>query len=122
MDTCTFETGLLRKKPCGQASVTRCLNCEQPLCGKHAVAQVTDAGRKSGKFMCKDCDAARIEYEKTTPAAAPSQPEKKAPAAAENKPAAPAKEAAAAPKPAPAEAKPEEKKDDGGIDFTPSKK
>ncbi len=122
MDTCTFESGLLRKKPCGQPSVTRCLNCEQPLCSKHAVAQMT-AGRKTGKFMCKDCDAARIEYEKTTPAAAPAPAEKKAPA-----------EKAAAPgaKPAPAAAKPAEKKeekkeekkpdDDAPLEFTPTKK
>jgi len=67
-----------------------CANCEQPLCSQHAIAQLTDAGKKSGKFMCKQCDAARREYEKTTPAAAPSQPEKKAPAAEKGAAAAPA--------------------------------
>ncbi len=124
MDHCTVETGLLRKKPCGHAAVTHCANCEQPLCSQHAVAQLTDAGKKSGKFMCKQCDAARREYEKTTPAAAPSQPEKKAPAAekgAAAAPAAPAKAPAAPAKDASTEGK-SGGSDDGGIDFTPSKK
>jgi hypothetical protein len=124
MDPCTVETGLLRKKPCGHPAVTHCANCEQPLCSQHVVAQVTDEGKKSGKFMCKQCDAARREYEKTTPAAAPSQPEKKAPAAekgAAAAPAAPAKAPAAPAKDAPTEAK-SGGSDDGGIDFTPSKK
>jgi hypothetical protein len=130
MDPCTVETGLLRKKPCGHAAVTHCANCEQPLCSQHAIAQVTDEGKKSGKFMCKECDAARREYEKTTPAAAPSQPQKKTPAAekgAAAAPAAPAK-APAAPAKAPAapakDASTEGKSggSDGGIDFTPSKK
>ena len=117
MDPCTVETGLLRKKPCGHAAVTHCANCEQALCSQHAIAQVTDGGKKSGKFMCKECDAARREYEKTTPAAAPSQPEKKAPAAekgAAAAPAAPAKDASTEGKSGGSH--------DGGIDFTPSKK
>ncbi len=124
MDPCTVETGLLRKKPCGHAAITQCANCEQPLCSQHAIAQVTDGGRKSGKFMCKQCDAARREYEKTTPAAAPSQPEKKAPAAekgAAAAPAAPAKAPAAPAKDASTEGK-SGGSGDGGIDFTPSKK
>lgn len=124
MDPCTVETGLLRKKPCGHPAVTHCANCEQPLCSQHAVAQLTETGQKSGKFMCKQCDAARREYEKTTPAAAPSQPEKKAPAAekgAAAAPAAPAKAPAAPAKDAPTKAK-SGGSDDGGIDFTPSKK
>ena len=33
METCTVETGLLRKKPCGQPAVVKCANCERPLCG-----------------------------------------------------------------------------------------
>jgi hypothetical protein len=114
MDTCTVETGLLRRKPCGHAAVTHCLNCEQPLCSQHAVAQHTETGAKSGKFMCKECDAARAEIAKLPPTSAkkPVAPAKEAPA----------KDAAAkhpAAKEAPAEHKPA---DDGGIDFTPTKK
>ena len=106
METCTVETGLLKKKPCGSNAVTHCANCEQPLCKQHAVAQ-----KPAGKFMCKECDAARRDFEKNTPptpvkvAAAPVSPSPKNP---------PAKEA---PKPAPAAAK----VDDGGaLEFTPS--
>jgi hypothetical protein len=77
METCTVETGLLKKKPCGQASVTHCQNCEQPLCTKHAVPQLKPNGLKSGKFMCKECDAARKEFEKNVPPAPPPEPEKK---------------------------------------------
>ena len=106
METCTVETGLLKKKPCGSNAVTHCANCEQPLCKQHAVAQKT-----AGKFMCKECDAARRDFEKNTPpapvkvAAAPAPDAAKAPAAKE------------APKPAPAAAK----VDDGGaLEFTPS--
>lgn len=101
METCTVETGLLKKKPCGHNAVTHCTTCEQPLCKQHVVAQKT-----AGKFMCKECDAARHEFEKnsTTPkpmriAAAPSSAPK------------------GAPKPAPVQAK----ADDGGaLEFTPS--
>ena len=130
MDPCTVETGLLRKKPCGHAAVTQCLNCERPLCVQHAVAQMTAAGKKSGKFLCKECHAAWKDIGETEPA-----PPAKTPAA-------PAKDApvtAAAPKPAeapanPAESKeapakpPEEKEapakpaDSGMIEFTPTKK
>jgi hypothetical protein len=106
METCTVETGLLKKKPCGHNAVTHCANCEQALCKQHTVAQKT-----AGKFMCKECDYARREYEKNTPpapvkvASAPVPDSAKAP---------PAKEA---PKPAPVEAK----VDDGGaLEFTPS--
>ena len=110
METCTVETGLLKKKPCGHNAVTHCANCEQPLCKQHAVAQ-----KSAGKFMCKECDAARRDFEKNTPATpvktAPVPAPAGANAAAKN--AAP-KEAA---KPAPAEAK----VDDGGaLEFTPS--
>ena len=104
METCTVETGLLKKKPCGQAAVTHCANCEQPLCKGHAVAQQSATGQKTGKFMCKECDAARKDFEKNAPKEAPAP-------------------APAAPKPAAAQAKPEEKKpDDGAIEFTPDKK
>jgi hypothetical protein len=121
METCTVETGLLKKKPCGEASVTRCDNCEQPLCAKHAVAQLTGTGRKSGKHLCKDCDAARRDYEKRVgpevPAAKPAKEPDTKPASPS---AAPAKKpAAAAASPAPAPSKPKEEDSLGGIDFTP---
>ena len=112
METCTVETGLLKKKPCGHNAVTHCANCEQPLCKQHVVAQ-----RTPGKFMCKECEAARRDFEKNTPQTtvkiAP------APASAPNaaKSAAPKEAPKEAPKPAPVEAK----VDDGGaLEFTPS--
>jgi hypothetical protein len=112
MDTCTVETGLLKKKPCGNPSVTHCANCEQPLCSKHAVAQLKENGLKSGKFMCKDCDTARAEMAALAPAPQPGK-----------KPGEPAKPAAATAGPAanaaPAEHKPAD--DGGAIEFTPSK-
>ena len=112
MDTCSVETGLLRKKPCGHPSVTQCVNCERPLCSQHAVAQLTDAGRHSGKFLCKECQSAWRDIAKNSPQAPepakkPAEPAKAAPAKE-----APAKEAPAEPKPA----------SSGGTDFTPSKK
>jgi len=122
METCTVETGLLKKKPCGEASVTHCTNCEQPLCAKHAVPQLTDTGKKSGKFMCKDCSVAQRDIEKNQAAVARKEEHKKeaataakyakAPVAPANKPAAPAS-------PAPAASKPKEEDSLGGIDFTP---
>lgn len=140
MDTCTVETGLLRKKPCGHAAVTQCLNCERPLCSHHAVAQVNEAGRKSGKFLCKECHAAWREIEKhQAPVVASKPAEKPAPAPAAGTPAqakapaakpAPAKETPAKPAEAKeAPAKPAEEKgapakpaDSGMIEFTPTKK
>jgi hypothetical protein len=135
METCTVETGLLKKKPCGQPSTTHCANCEQALCAKHAIAQLKPNGLKSGKFMCKECDAARKQFEKDVPPAPPPEEKKPAeaakaaaPAAAAQKPAAaaPAQKAAApAAKAAAPAAKPEEKKpdldDSGPLEFTPSK-
>lgn len=130
METCTVETGLLRKKPCGQLSITKCANCEQPLCAKHAIAQLSATGRKTGKFLCADCNAAQRQYEETAvPApAAPAAPAKPAdkpqpePGAATANPK-PAATPAPAAKPAPAApAKPPEENSDGSIDFTPSKK
>jgi hypothetical protein len=118
VETCSVETGLLRKKPCGQPSITRCANCEQPLCAKHAIAQLGASGRKTGKFLCADCNAAQRQYEETAaPAPAPAVLAKPAdkPQAAPPKPAA----AAAPAKPA---AKPDAENSDGSIDFTPSKK
>ena len=64
MDTCTVETGLLRKKPCGHAAITKCANCETPLCAQHAVAQMSAAQKKTGAFMCKECDAAQRQFDK----------------------------------------------------------
>ena len=105
METCTVETGLLKKKPCGHNAVTHCATCEQPLCKQHVVAQKT-----AGKFMCKECDAARRDFEKNPPPA----PVKVSVAPAAN----PVKHAPAtqASKPAPVEAK----SDEGAIEFTPS--
>jgi hypothetical protein len=77
MNTCTIETGLLRKKPCGHVAVARCLNCDQPLCVEHSVAQLTDAGQKTGKFMCPECVAAAKEHAKSMAAVARSQEAKK---------------------------------------------
>ena len=108
MDTCTVETGLLKKAACGHAAVTRCLNCEQPLCAKHALPELSEAGKKSGKFLCKECAAARRQLARNPAPAVvkkPGETAKPPPAAA--KPAAPA-----ASKPG----------YDGGIDFTPTKK
>ena len=87
MDTCIVETGLLRKKPCGHASVTKCANCEVPLCAQHAVAQLTAAGKRSGAFLCPECDAAQRAHAKSMAAIAKSAaasppPAKKAPAPA----------------------------------------
>jgi hypothetical protein len=114
MDTCTVEIGLLKKKPCGHAAVTHCLNCEQALCAQHAVPELSEAGKKTGKFVCKECKAALREIAKNQPPTAlkrPVEPAKAAPAPAKAAPA-PAKEGAAAPKPT----------DSGGIDYTPTKK
>lgn len=120
METCTVETGLLRKAPCGHAAVTKCANCEQPLCGKHAIAQL-NAGRKTGKFLCADCNAADRQYQETAPipAAAPAKP---AAAPVKPPPAAAAKPAGEAPQPASEAPKPAEENSDGSIDFTPGKK
>ena len=111
METCTVEAGLLKKKPCGNPSVTHCANCEQPLCSKHAVAQLKENGLKSGKVMCKDCDTARAEMAAITPPPEVKKPV--APAAATPPKEVPARQdAPPAPKPA----------DDGGaLEFTPSK-
>ena len=92
METCTVETGLLRKAPCGGNAVAKCANCEQPLCTKHAVAQLNAAGKKTGTFLCPPCNAAQRDIAKTEakaagavkPAALPPKP-----AAVPPKPAAP---------------------------------
>jgi len=77
MDTCSIEVGLLRKHPCGHAAVARCLNCEQPLCVEHAVPQMSEAGQKTGKFMCKECTAAAKDYAKRMVGVAHQQEAKK---------------------------------------------
>lgn len=121
-EPCVIETGLFKKKPCGSASVTTCLNCERALCAAHAVAELNSLNRKTGKFLCKECHAAHKVHDKITPVAAPApapapavpKPAAKAPAPTPAKPAAVAKEA---PK--------EEKKkpdDDAPLEFTPTKK
>jgi hypothetical protein len=108
METCTVETGLLKKKPCGHNAVTHCGNCEQPLCKQHAVAQ-----KAAGKFMCKECDAARRDYEKNTPAA----PVKSSPVPPAAAPDAVAKHAA--PKEAPKAVAPAKVDGGGALEYTP---
>jgi hypothetical protein len=131
--TCSVEVGLLRKKPCGHAAVAECDNCQQPLCTEHAVAQLTDSGKRSGKFLCKECTAAQKEQEKSLAAVARSQEEKKkaafAKAALESvanpgakKPVAPAHAPGAPAAPATPAAKPAEVEDLGAIEFTPKEK
>jgi len=102
METCIVETGLLRKKPCGHAAITKCANCEAPLCAQHAIPQLSAAQKKTGAFMCKECDAARRQYEKMQ-AAAPKIPQAKPQAGAPAKPPAAAAPAKAAPPAAPSE-------------------
>ncbi len=131
MDICQVETGLLKKKPCGQPGVTHCLNCEQALCSKHAVPQLNEGGNKTGKFMCQECFAAQKEAAKLmakAPQTAAKKPDAPAPAAASKppapKPAAPAPGAAktAAPGPAKPEPKKPDMDDSGPLEFTPTKK
>jgi hypothetical protein len=134
MDTCTIETGLLRKKPCGHNAVTRCINCEQPLCVQHSVAQLSESGTKTGKSMCQECDKAAKQHAKTLAGVARAQEAKKlAGLAAEAKNAmaqgvssTPAKPGAAAPAhaaKAPEPAQPEKKPEASApLEFTPSKK
>ena len=118
METCTVETGLLKKKPCGHNAVTHCANCEQALCKDHAVPQKNEAGRNSGKFMCKECTAAHKEIAKNPPPAIAKKP------AEAPKPAPGAAPAAAAGKETPKEAPAAAKTADHGeaLEFTPSKK
>ena len=67
MNTCTIEVGLLRKHPCGLPSVAKCANCEQPLCAKHAVPQMS-GGKKV--FLCAECAEAWTKSEKDEKSAA----------------------------------------------------
>jgi hypothetical protein len=124
MDTCTVETGLLRKKPCGHPSVTQCATCERPLCAQHAVAQLSNTGKKSGSFLCQECDAARREHDKSMATVAKSEQQKKMADIARSAmtpPPLPAKKPAAPATGAPAK-DPAGTSDAGGIDFTPDKK
>jgi hypothetical protein len=116
LEHCTVETGLLRKKPCGHAAVAHCENCERGLCSEHAVPQMSAAGNHTGKFMCKECDEARRDYDKRlkSKSAKPPAAAHHAPTAAPKPP--PPKPAAQKPGPPP----PQE--DSGTIDFTPAKK
>jgi hypothetical protein len=127
--TCTIEVGLFKKKPCGQPAASACANCEQPLCAQHVFPELNDAGKKTGKFVCKDCgEAAKAYLKNQAAAAAPaSKPAATPPAPKPTTapPAAPGKPALAQPKKE--EQKPEkekeEKKDDlGAIEFTPTRK
>lgn len=77
MNACTIEVGLLRKKPCGHAAVAHCLNCDQPLCVEHAVAQLTEGGQRTGKFLCKECADAEKAHAKTLSAVARTQEARK---------------------------------------------
>ena len=144
MEPCTVETGLLRKAPCGQTSVAKCANCEQPLCSKHAIPQLSAAGKKTGAFMCADCDKARREHEKLAAMARPAAPAAKPAAAAKPAPKPAGKplphedrehsgeiaftsatKAAAPQKPAaaPIPTKPEPPREDSGmIEYSPAKK
>jgi len=131
MDTCAVETGLLKKKPCGHAAVTHCLNCEMALCAQHAVPELTATGKKSGKFLCKECQAAHVAQQKAlknappaVPPPAAKTPAAGAPKAATAPPAAPAAKPAAPPAGKPKEPPADEKSgaNYGGIDFTPTKK
>ena len=129
METCTFESGLLRKKPCGHAAVARCVNCEQPLCVQHALAQLTEAGNKSGKFMCQECVAALKDHAKSMAGVARAQEEKKLAAlaavakgqmAAGSAPA-PAKTAVRSPAVPPQPETPKPTQQPDALEFTPDK-
>lgn len=141
MEPCTVETGLLRKTPCGQTSVAKCANCEQPLCSKHAIAQLSAAGKKTGTFMCAECAKAHRQHDKlaatprgaptTRPAASPAPKPASKPLPHEDrehsgeiaftagtKAAAPQKPAAA-----PMPRRPEPPREDSGvIEYSPAKK
>jgi hypothetical protein len=64
IEHCTAETGLLKKKPCGNPAVAKCANCERPLCSHHALPQLNEQHHKTGAFLCKECDVAARDYDK----------------------------------------------------------
>lgn len=121
-DTCTVETGLLKKHPCGAPAATRCANCEQPLCAKHAAPKMS-AGKKL--ILCPECakawkqigDLPEPAATPPKPAASPAKPAAAPPkpAAAAPKPPAAVPKPAAAPKPAPAV------EHSGALEFTPGR-
>jgi len=120
MESCTIETGLLRAKPCGHPAVTHCKTCEQPLCAQHAVAQLSEAHKKTGIFMCKECDAARAEYDKSQARVATHAEEKRL-AEMMNSIAHPAPPKPRTPTPGAAPGAPA-KVDSGALEFTPGEK
>ena len=117
-ETCTVETGLLKKHACGAPAATKCANCEQPLCAKHAAPKMS-AGKKL--FLCPECAKAWKQIgDLPEPAAAPAE---KNPPAAPAKPPAPKPAAAPKPAPAPAAKKPEPAVEhSGALEFTPGNK
>lgn len=126
--TCAVETGLLRKKACGHPAVTECDNCSQPLCAEHAVPQLTEAGKRSGKFLCKECNLAIKEHDKSVAAATRTVGEKKkveaaraamSGAIAPQPKKAPVEPAAAAAAPGPKAAEAAKADDSGALEFTP---
>ena len=133
-EPCTVESGLFKKKPCGQASVAKCASCERPLCEQHAVAQLSAAQKRTGAFMCKECDTAKKEYDKSEAKQAekkkqaemmkslanPSAPRKPGSPPPAGAPAAPAAKPAAAG--ANAAATPPKPADDAPLEFTPDDK
>lgn len=119
MESCTVETGLLRKHPCGGNAVTKCANCEQALCSKHAVAQMS-AGHKT--FLCPDCAKAWKQTEKTMGPLPDAPAATAVPAAAAKKPAEHAKAPAAKPAPAQKKAEPPLEEHSAPLEFTPEKK
>jgi hypothetical protein len=120
-DTCTVEIGLLKKHACGAPAATKCANCEQPLCAKHAAPKMS-AGKKV--FLCPECAKAWKQIgdiPEPAPAAATKPAEPPKPAAAAPQPAAAApKPAAVAPKPAPKAPEPAAEAS-GPLEFTPGK-
>jgi hypothetical protein len=119
--TCSVEVGLLKKKPCGEKAVTKCANCEIPLCAKHTTSQMS-GGKKT--MLCPECAKAWKKMGDVPDAAPVKKPAEAAPAAAPKPAAVPAKPVARAAKPPAKEEKKEEKKPDDGapLEFTPSKK
>jgi hypothetical protein len=92
------------------------------------VARLSEAGHKTGKFMCHECAAAAKEHAKTMAAVARAQEAKKLAAldkAAREVAAAPVAPKKPPPAAAPAPAQPaaaEKSKEPDTLEFTPSKK
>ncbi|MGH8764182.1 MAG: hypothetical protein ACRET8_00540 [Burkholderiales bacterium] len=121
-----IEGGLFRKKPCGHAAIAKCINCEQPLCLEHAIAQLTEGGSRTGKFMCQGCVDALKDHAKSMAAVARTQQARKMHALEESvkatiaaPPAPVVKKPVAPAAPAPAQAAPEAPKEPDALEFTP---